>query len=186
MGSGLADPPQWESPLPREARTHQGRHAGIVSRTVAVVVDVVVLAVILAGLYLGATGVVFVLDPVGFRFPAPPRAVLLGTGLGVAVCYFALCWAVTGRTAGGQLFGVRVLDRRGRPPRWAPALLRAVACVFFPAGLLWAIGPKRRSLQDIVLRTAVVYDWQASSPEPREARGTGPRDRGEVSGGEGR
>jgi hypothetical protein len=30
----------------------------------------------------------------------------------------------------------------------------------FPAGLLWcAVNARNRSLQDIVMRTSVVYDW---------------------------
>ena len=41
------------------------------------------------------------------------------------------------------------------------ALLRAALCVGFPIGLLWcAVSPSRRSLQDAVLRTSVVYDWR--------------------------
>jgi uncharacterized RDD family membrane protein YckC len=37
-------------------------------------------------------------------------------------------------------------------------VLRAVACVVFPVGLLWVVVDKRRrSLQDIVFRTRVVY-----------------------------
>jgi uncharacterized RDD family membrane protein YckC len=41
------------------------------------------------------------------------------------------------------------------------ALLRALACVLFPLGLLWvAFSRDLRSVQDIVLRTSVVYDWQ--------------------------
>jgi uncharacterized RDD family membrane protein YckC len=36
--------------------------------------------------------------------------------------------------------------------------LRAIGCVLFPIGLLWiVIDRQRRSLQDIVFRTRVVY-----------------------------
>lgn len=39
-----------------------------------------------------------------------------------------------------------------------PALLRAVSCVLFPIGLLWtAVDTCRRSLQDIVFGSRVVY-----------------------------
>jgi hypothetical protein len=37
-------------------------------------------------------------------------------------------------------------------------LVRAVFCVAFPPLLFWAI-VNRRSVQDLVLRTAVIYDW---------------------------
>ena len=33
--------------------------------------------------------------------------------------------------------------------------------MLFPLGLLWcAVDGSRRSVQDVVLRTTVVYDWQ--------------------------
>jgi hypothetical protein len=43
------------------------------------------------------------------------------------------------------------------------ALLRAAFCVFFPIGLLWCAGSRaNRSVQDVVLRSSVVYDWSPS------------------------
>jgi uncharacterized RDD family membrane protein YckC len=37
-------------------------------------------------------------------------------------------------------------------------LLRAICCVLFPIGLLWVVVDRqRRSLQDIVFRTRVIY-----------------------------
>jgi uncharacterized RDD family membrane protein YckC len=57
--------------------------------------------------------------------------------------------------------GLRVVDRRGRKPAVLVALLRAGFCVLVPVGLLWcAVSRSRSSLQDIVLRTSVVYDWR--------------------------
>jgi hypothetical protein len=45
-------------------------------------------------------------------------------------------------------------------PGWGLSIVRAVFCVAVPFGLLWVIfSPGRRSLQDVVLRTVVVYDW---------------------------
>jgi uncharacterized RDD family membrane protein YckC len=41
------------------------------------------------------------------------------------------------------------------------ALARAVACTLLPIGLLWsAVNADKLSLQDLLLRTFVVYDWQ--------------------------
>jgi hypothetical protein len=45
-----------------------------------------------------------------------------------------------------------------RERRLPVGLLRAIGCVVFPIGLLWAvIDRRRRSLQDIVFRTRVIY-----------------------------
>ena len=57
--------------------------------------------------------------------------------------------------------GLRVLGRRGRRPHLVTALVRALACTLFPVGLLWvAVSRDNRSLQDLLLRTSVVYDWR--------------------------
>ena len=54
--------------------------------------------------------------------------------------------------------GLRVTGRRGGRVPPLIALIRAVACVLFPVGLLWvAVDARRRSLQDVVLGSRVVY-----------------------------
>ena len=55
--------------------------------------------------------------------------------------------------------GLRVIGRRSGRVAPAVALLRAITYVLFPVGLLWvAVDRNRRSLQDIVFRTRVVYN----------------------------
>ena len=49
--------------VPREARSYQGTSAGVVTRLAAGVVDVLVVAVALAGSYAAWVALVFVLDP---------------------------------------------------------------------------------------------------------------------------
>ncbi|KAA9150314.1 RDD family protein [Amycolatopsis acidicola] len=158
-------PPVWLTGLPPEARGFQGRRAGMVSRTVAGIVDVVVVAALCGGAYLGLAGLKFVVNPVAFSFPAVPRAVLVPAGFAVSVFYLAVCWAATARTVGDELLGLRVLTGRGAPLRWGRAFLRALTYAVFPAGLLWVLfGASRRSLQDLVLHTVVVYDWNPRLP----------------------
>ena len=61
--------------------------------------------------------------------------------------------------------GLRVVNSRGRRLNPLIALARAVFCAFFPIGLFWcAVSRKRRSVQDLVLRTSVVYDWNPRAP----------------------
>ncbi len=154
------DPDQpWFKAIPIQARTVQGQRAGLVSRTMANTIDISVLAVSLGACYLAVSGVMFVANPVRFSFPAPPRAVLVAVATALTTAYFTVWWMATGRTFGDQLLGLRVIDRRGGPPRTMVALVRAVVCLLFPLGLLWAAGPRRRSVADLLLRTSVVYDW---------------------------
>jgi uncharacterized RDD family membrane protein YckC len=73
--------------------------------------------------------------------------------------YFTVAWATSGRTAGSVLLGLRVLSARRRLLGWPRAAGRAALCVLFPIGLLWAaVSASRRSVQDLLVRTVVVYD----------------------------
>lgn len=150
------------STVPIAARAYQGQRAGIVSRVVANVLDLLVIVAILCVMYAVVTGFAFLLRPRSFHFPSglwwsvPVAAVV------VAVPYFAWCWRTTGRTYGDALLGLRVVNRNGRQLRLVGAVLRAVLCVLFPIGLLWvAVSRANRSVQDEVLRTSVIYDWLA-------------------------
>ena len=154
------------SPIPREARPFQGQPAGLVSRCLANIVDALVVGAVLVGGYVTVNGLLFVLDPQNFAFTDPTLARTAFWALWTTVVYFAGAWMSTGRTYGAHVMGLRVVGRRGRRVRPGVALARALFCVFFPIGLLWcAVSPNRRSLQDVGLRTSVVYDWR-----PRAAK----------------
>ncbi|MBM9469352.1 RDD family protein [Nakamurella leprariae] len=136
-----------------------GRPAGIVTRGAANLVDIV-LVVLAVGLgYAGWVGLRFLLAPTSFRPTAPTYGwVLAAFALGLFV-YWATAWAGPGRSKGAQLLGLRVTDRRGaRLSPWRAAV-RAALCVVFLPGLLWVLISRRnRSVQDVLLRTSVVYD----------------------------
>jgi uncharacterized RDD family membrane protein YckC len=132
----------------------------MVTRGIAGAVDaVVVLLVVTVGL-LSVNGLSFVLDPRGFRVVGASQELLVEVALGTAIVYLAGTWAVMGRSYGCRLMGLKVVDRRGRSPRLTRSVLRAAFCVLFPVGLLWCgVGRSRKSVQDLVLGTVVVYDW---------------------------
>lgn len=155
------------SPIPREARPYQGQRAGLITRSLAATIDALVVGVLLLSGYLGLNGLLFLASPRRFQFIDTSFLPVLTVGAGASVLYLAATWAATGRSYGCHVIGLRVVDRRGRHPRPLTALVRAGLCVFVPIGLLWcAVGRNRRSLQDVVLRTSVVYDWR-----PRAAKG---------------
>lgn len=146
--------------VPPAARPYQGRRAGVVTRMVAAVIDVLVVVAILCVIYGVLAGLLFLVNPTSFRWPSGLGWSIPLIGFGVAVPYLTLCWRLTGRTYGDTLLGLRVVRYDGRHMRFAGALLRAVACVVFPIGLLWvAVSRANRSVQDVIMRTSVVYDW---------------------------
>jgi uncharacterized RDD family membrane protein YckC len=134
-------------------------NAGVVSRTVACAIDAGVLLVLLGAGYLALAGIVFAADPLGFTFPAPPRAATGAAAAAALVAYLAESWTTSGRTYGDHVLGLRVVDRQGHPPRLGRALTRAVLCALLPVGLAWIVVSARRlSIQDVLLGTAVIYD----------------------------
>jgi uncharacterized RDD family membrane protein YckC len=136
-------------------------HAGVVTRLLAAAVDAVVVVVLTALLDLAAAGARFLWSPADFRWPRPTPVVTVGVLLLVAVVYLAIGWALTGRTYGARLMGLRVLSSQHRPLGWTRSILRALISVLWPIGLLWCgISRTRLSLSDVVLRTVVVYDAQ--------------------------
>lgn len=137
------------------------RPAGIVTRGLCAVIDLCVVLAFLGVIYLGTMLVRLLYSPRGFHLPTPEVWLSAGATLVVSILYLTGCWATTGRTVGAVAMGLRVITTSHRLVRWPQAALRAVACVLFAFGLLWAaVDSRRRSLQDIVLRTAVVYDWK--------------------------
>lgn len=149
------------SAVPREARAFQGERAGVVTRVLAASVDTAVVAVVLLAAYLGYAGLRFLLDPRHFTFPDAKLFRSLLVGAVVLGLYLTVAWALGGRTYGNVLMGLRVTGVLGGDVGWVRAALRAVFYVLLPIGLLWvAVDRRQRSIQDRVLATAVVYDWQ--------------------------
>lgn len=156
------------SPVPVEARPYQGRRAGVVSRIVANAVDFVIIVLALAVGYIVVTCLKFLWSPSTFAFPEPSAMLLLVVGSVLLFVYLSLSWLTTGRTYGDHLLGLRVVNFRGDRMHFIGAIARAAFCVVFPIGILYAaVSRTNRSVQDIVLRTSVIYDWsRASMPAP--------------------
>jgi uncharacterized RDD family membrane protein YckC len=139
------------------------RVAGIITRGLAAVIDLLVVLLIMSALYGGLILVRLVYSPAAFSLPSLNAVFSTVVTFGVAVLYLTGCWTVSGSTAGAVTMGLRVVGRRSQRVRLLIALLRAIGCVLFPIGLLWAvIDWRRQSLQDIVFRTRVVYSRPAA------------------------
>jgi uncharacterized RDD family membrane protein YckC len=159
-GSARRRAPKQVSVLPSAAVPYQGLRAGVVSRVLANTVDFLVLLAALGIIYLVACAVFLLFNPTSFHFPTVSWGVVVAISGGLSICYLTVCWATAERTYGDHVLGLRVVSFRGHRMRWAGAALRAVLCVLFPIGVLWcAVNSRNRSVQDIIVRSSVVYDW---------------------------
>jgi uncharacterized RDD family membrane protein YckC len=136
--------------------------AGVVTRVLAACVDAVAVVLLAVALDLTAAGIRFVWSPGDFRWPQFAVLTMVVALQAVAAVYLTVGWAMAGRTYGARLMGLRVLSAGSGLLGWSRSGLRALACVVFPVGLLWcAVSRTRSSLQDIVVRSVVVYDAHA-------------------------
>jgi uncharacterized RDD family membrane protein YckC len=154
-------------PVPREARPFQGHRAGLVTRAAAGAIDVAIVIVSLGVCYLAVFAFLFLLEPRNFTAPRPSPGLVYAVGTLLLILYLAVSWMGNGRTYGDHVMGLRVVNHKGRRLHPLRALARAVLYAIFPIGLLWVlVSGQNRSLQDLVLRTSVIYDWDVRPLPP--------------------
>ena len=151
--------------------SYQGHYAGAVSRFAAYSIDLVVSTAVFA-LALAAISW-------GVRIITGHDVSWNRSNIVVAVIfviwqfvYFGYCWAVSGRTPGMAMLGIRVVRADGTilPPK--QAILRSL--VFPLSFLLFGLGfigilvqHEHRALHDLIAGSAVVYSWDARAAQLR-------------------
>jgi uncharacterized RDD family membrane protein YckC len=142
-----------------EIRGRQGTRAGIVSRALADAIDLV--AMILIGLLvLLAVSAIHGLFTSTVEFVSFPQSSRSALATVLFIAYLGYGWGLEGRTLGKTVMGLRVVGDDGSDLSPGRGLLRALLYVLVLPGILWAVVSRRNaSLQDLVLRTSVVYDW---------------------------
>jgi uncharacterized RDD family membrane protein YckC len=151
--------------------TLQGQYAGIPTRFVAFLLDL--LTIILAyDVFIAATNLL-VSTVSGRNFNL--------TELSITSWLLLIAWALfycsstvtsSGRTLGMAVAGLRVVRVDGTPATWGGALARVLALPlsFLTLGigfLLIVIRSDHRALHDLIGGTAVVYGWDARSARLR-------------------
>jgi uncharacterized RDD family membrane protein YckC len=163
---------------PPEIPTWRGHYAGFASRLVAVVIDLLILAVSLAVstmLY----NVVFVNLSTFYQIvsshsvpslPALSVAVTVFIVFITFAVYFIFLWTAIGSTIGGVIIGLRIVNSQGKNPTVWQSTIRFMTEFFIPIigliGCIWIIFSKRRrALFDRFAGTFVIYDWDAKPDE---------------------
>lgn len=172
-GDKPVGPPQLAPPDARiPAGEVSGRYAGPFSRLLAFAIDTGVVA---ASFAIGSAVIGYLVQLIsGHRLERSN-----GTGWSIAwlAWWFVYLWvslAVTGRTVGKGLVGLRVVAADGSAVSQRQAFVRVIA---FPLSfLLFGIGflmilihRQRRALHDVIAGTCEVYDWgdrPAEMPNP--------------------
>jgi uncharacterized RDD family membrane protein YckC len=138
-------------------------YAGLVTRTVAFVIDA---AVVNIGAFIGGASVTLALSIFGVSLDELPTAVAAAVGAAgwvvLSVAYFVGSWMLTGQTLGMRFMTIRVVRLDGKAVRLGQALRRLVGMVIaaiplFAGYLLILVDDRRRGLHDRIAGTIVVF-----------------------------
>ena len=154
--------------VPEAARPIQGQRAGLFTRAAAAGIDVAATVVVMIGAWLGLWVVLWAIRPMD---PHPMPQVWWFVLIGIVILWLSwtVAYATNGRALGHLVMGIRVVNRTGQSMSWLAAALRAITNMLFPVGLLWVIpSAQNRSVQDVVLRSSVIYAWAIQAPAPRD------------------
>jgi uncharacterized RDD family membrane protein YckC len=150
-----------------------GTYAGPIGRLAAFAVD----GFMIVGLYSVIVGIVAFTVRLVTGYETNNDSANVWWLLGYVVWVFLYFWvstAITGRTIGKWLVGLRIVQRKGTPLQGRAALVRALtfplSFMVFGLGFLGiVIGRERRAWHDKFAKTVVVYDWgdrPAEMPAP--------------------
>ncbi|CAB4755973.1 unannotated protein [freshwater metagenome] len=152
--------------IPEKAKLRQGHRSGIVTRALAVAIDISVTIVVMLVNY-GLLWLFLLLIAPIHLFEMPEASWFFLAGFVLLWAYWTASWALSGRTLGNHLMGLQVVDYKGKRLSWPLSALRSIFSMVFPIGLLWVVvSPTNRSVQDTILRTGVVHNWSVTLIDP--------------------
>jgi uncharacterized RDD family membrane protein YckC len=165
----MSDPPALVSP--QALVSYQGHYAGSVSRFVAYVIDLAVSSAVFSLALAGISS--------GVRIVTGHNVSWNRSNVVVAVLfvvwqfvYFGYSWAVSGRSVGMAVLGIRVVNTDGsviEPHRGVVrALVFPLSFLLFGLGFLGILVQREhRALHDLIAGTAVIYAWDARAARLR-------------------
>lgn len=159
------------SASPADLVTYQAHYAGAVSRSAAYAVDLTLSSAVFS---LGLAAISYGVHIVTGHEVSWNRsnAVVAGLFVGWQFVYFGYSWAVSGRTPGMALLGIRVVRADGTALAPSRAIVRVL--VFPLSFLLCGLGflgilvqREHRALHDLIAGSAVIYAWDARAARLR-------------------
>jgi uncharacterized RDD family membrane protein YckC len=159
------------SASPADLVSYQAHYAGAVSRFAAYAIDITVasgvFSLTLAAISYGVQ--VITGHQAHWNRSNVVVAIIYFGWLGV---YFAYSWAVSGRTFGMAVLGIRVVKADGTDLPPSRAIVRTLAFplsfLLFGLGFLGIlVGREHRALHDVIAGSAVIYAWDARAARLR-------------------
>lgn len=154
---------EWVDDQTEDIGVRTGRYAGPLTRTIALLLDILIVTTGFTVIVAGASYLIELVSPVEVE---PTRGLWYIVGFVVwALLYLWLSIAIFGKTLGKTFMGVRVVASDGSVALHSrQSLVRAVtyplSFVVLGLGLLGILfGRERRAWHDHFAGTAVVYDW---------------------------
>lgn len=154
--------------VPESARPSQGQRAGLFTRGLAAGIDVAATIAFMIGVWCVIRIILWAVRPLD---PHPMPAAWWFFLVGVLLLWLSwtVAYATNGRALGHLIMGIRVVSRKGASMSWPAAALRSILNMVFPIGLLWVIpSAQNRSVQDVILRSSVIYAWALRMPAPHD------------------
>jgi uncharacterized RDD family membrane protein YckC len=146
----------------------QGRTAGFITRLIAYMMDVAILAgVIAVGGWLAVLAD-DVLESMGLNTRVALAAIFVVLIPFIIGSYFVFFWALTGRTIGKWFMGLKIIGRDNKQLSIKQSLWRfigyGVSAIVFWMGYLWVIvDDERQAWHDHMASTWVIYDYERRS-----------------------
>ncbi len=159
------------SPTPAQSVTAQGNYAGSVSRFLAYAIDLFASTAVYTLVLAAISYVVQIVSGKQVSWNRQDIVVVV-TYVAWEFFYFGYSWAVSGRTFGMAVLGVRVVRADGAVAEPWRGVVRSL--VFPLSFLLLGLGflgilvqRERRALHDLIAGTAVIYAWDARAARLR-------------------
>jgi uncharacterized RDD family membrane protein YckC len=152
----------------QELHVLQGRTAGFVTRLIAYMMDVAILAGIIA---LGGWLAVLadnVIVAMGVNARVDLATIFVFMIPFIIGSYFVFFWSLTGRTIGKWFMGLKIIGRDNKNLSIGQALWRfigfGISAIVFWMGYLWVIiDDERQAWHDHMAKTWVIYDYERRS-----------------------
>jgi uncharacterized RDD family membrane protein YckC len=136
-------------------------YAGIVTRALAFLADLVIVNLVLVAVTVAVGALVAAIVPGKQSVGTPEILLTTAASLVFSACYFVGFWVLAGQTPGMRLMGIAVTCERGEPLTLGRGMRRLVGFVLSVLTLgigflLVLLDDRRRALQDVIAGTVVV------------------------------